>query len=174
MPNIIITESQLHAIKEYEEKTTHYEFENKVRNYLRELMVNPMSPKFDSYFENYGISEYDLQDKMLDLGLISKKETINEPMDAKGKKKSMHYKSFKIYNKNFNDNIDKLFDNFIKKKKSSLNEEGEGMAGGANSCCGLMVGSSDASGGISVPFGGPLKQGSNIDMKPALKRDKKK
>jgi pyocin large subunit-like protein len=51
---------------------------------------------------------------MLDLGLITKKENITEPEDANGKKHSVHTKQYIFNNRNFNDNMHKLYDYFIR------------------------------------------------------------
>lgn len=130
---------------------------------------------------------------MLDLGLISKSENITEPEDATGKKRSMHTKSFKFYNRNFNDNIDKLYDTFFSNKgqRKSINEEdGAGaFGGGALGGCNVNVGTSDSSAGVAYAFGGKgsiqrragynsqrkksgdiTKQDSNVDMSDAMDR----
>ena len=188
MANIIISESQIHVLREFENnEVLHGEFETKVRNYMNELQKNPTKPNFDDFFKKNNISEVELQNKMLDLGLISKSDNITEPEDAEGKKHSVHTRKFRFFNKNFNDNIDKLYDTFFKNgQRKAINEEGEGGAlGGGN----LMAGSSDESGGVTYAFGGKnnvqrrpsynsqrkktgdvTKQDSNIDMSDAMDR----
>ena len=109
MTNTIISESQVHVLREFENnEVLHGEFETKVRNYMNELQKNPTKPKFDDFFKKNNISEVELQNKMLDLGLISKTDNITEPEDAEGKKHSVHTRKYRFFNKNFNDNIDKL------------------------------------------------------------------
>lgn len=187
---IIINESQLHLIREFESnEVMHDDFKDAVLVYLKELHKNPTHPQLNNFFKENNISEVELQNKMMNLGLISKKEKIHEPKDASGKKRSMHSISYQFYNKNYDKNIDKLYDSFFKNgKRKSLNEEGEagGFAGGALGGCGLNVGTSDSSGGITYPFGSVqrrgkynsqrkktgdvTKQDSNVDMTPALDR----
>ena len=168
-------------------------FETKVRNYMNELQKNPTKPNFDDFFKKNNISEVELQNKMLDLGLISKSDNITEPEDAEGKKHSVHTRKFRFFNKNFHDNIDKLYDTFFKNgQRKAINEEGEGGAafgGGALGGGNLMAGSSDESGGVTYAFGGKnnvqrrpsynsqrkktgdvTKQDSNIDMSDAMDR----
>ena len=194
MTNIIISESQIHVLREFENnEVLHGEFETKVRNYMNELQKNPTKPNFDDFFRKNNISEVELQNKMLDLGLISKSDNITEPEDAEGKKHSVHTRKFRFFNKNFNDNIDKLYDTFFKNgQRKAINEEGEGGAafgGGALGGGNLMAGSSDESGGVTYAFGGKnnvqrrpsynsqrkktgdvTKQDSNIDMSDAMDR----
>ena len=194
MANIIISESQIHVLREFENnEVLHGEFETKVRNYMNELQKNPTKPNFDDFFKKNNISEVELQNKMLDLGLISKSDNITEPEDAEGKKHSVHTRKFRFFNKNFNDNIDKLYDTFFKNgQRKAINEEdGGGAAFGGGALCGgnLMAGSSDESGGVTYAFGGKnnvqrrpsynsqrkktgdvTKQDSNIDMSDAMDR----
>lgn len=189
MAHIIISESQLHIIREFaNNEVLHDEFETNIRNYMDELSKNPLNPKFDNFFTKHNIKQNDLQNKMLDLGLISKKENITEPEDANGKKRSMHSKRYTFYNRNFNQNIDKLYDTFFTNKgqRKSINEED---GGGALGGCTLNVGTTDASGGITYPLGGKshlqrkagyndkkakkgdiTAQAPNVDMTPAFDR----
>ena len=115
MANIIITESQLDIIREYEE-VLHDEFEKKVRGYMKELYKNPCHPKLDEFFVNNGVPEDILQNRMLDLGIIKKDDNITEPEDANGHKHGVHTRSFTFNNSGFNDKIDKLYDEFKKGK----------------------------------------------------------
>ena len=124
---------------------------------------------------------------------MSKSDNITEPKDAEGKKHSVHTRKFKFFNKNFNDNIDKLYDTFFRNgQRKTINEEGEGGAafgGGALGGGNLMAGSSDESGGVTYAFGfknnvqrrlsynsqrkktgDVTKQDSNIDMSDAMDR----
>lgn len=193
MSTIIISESQLRVLYEHEnERVVIGEFETALNNYFRELKENPNHPKLDGFFKENGISEVELQNKMMDLGLISRKDNIIEPEDAEGKKHSMHTRQFTRYNKNYNANVKKLFDTFFKDgKRTALNEDegavggdAGGFAGGALTDSGLNVGTADTSAGIAVPFGKVqrrkigakysddiTKQDSNVDMSPALSRD---
>ena len=175
MANIIISESQIHVLREFENnEVLHGEFETKVRNYMNELQKNPTKPNFDDFFKKNNISEVELQNKMLDLGLISKSDNITEPEDAEGKKHSVHTRKFRFFNKNFNDNIDKLYDTFFKNgQRKAINEEGEGGAafgGGALGGGNLMAGSSDESGGVTYAFGGK----NNVQRRPSYNSQRKK
>jgi hypothetical protein len=116
MATIYINESQLRLIKEFEDKkeVLYYQFESHVRDYLKELRKDAIHPKYDEFFVKNSIGENDLLNKMLDLGLISKKENIIEPENADGKKHSVHTKQYIFSNRNFNDNMHKLYDYFIK------------------------------------------------------------
>ena len=169
MANIIISESQIHVLREFENnEVLHGEFETKVRNYMNELQKNPTKPNFDDFFKKNNISEVELQNKMLDLGLISKSDNITEPEDAEGKKHSVHTRKFRFFNKNFNDNIDKLYDTFFKNgQRKAINEEGEGGAafGGKNN-----VQRRPSYNSQRKKTGDVTKQDSNIDMSDAMDR----
>ena len=52
---------------------------------------------------------------MLDRGIIKKKENIDEPNDADGKMKSMHYLSYSVPKKDFEHKIKRLYNYFFEK-----------------------------------------------------------
>lgn len=186
---IIINESQLHLIQEYENKEIlPGDFDVAVRGYLEELRKNPTNPKYNDFFKENNIAEKDLQNKLMKLGVIERvKEGFKEPEDANGKKHSVHFKKFKFFGKDFENNLDKLYDAYFTKdykRKSNINEDE--MGGGANGCCNLAVGTSDPTMGtikggvfgntkktsmIRKPKYNSSRKGKtepNIDMDPAM------
>ena len=192
---IIINESQLHVISDYENnEVMHDDFKDNLMMYLKELKKNPNHPNIGDFFKEHNISEVELQNKMLNLGLISKEDKIYEPEDANGKKRSMHTRKFTIYNKNFDNNIDKLYDSFFQngvRKKINEEDGGGGFAGGAtttfgmtpqgNACGDAIMGTGFKKGKkdvISRPSynsqrnktGDITKQDSNVDMSPTMDR----
>ena len=61
MANIIISESQIHVLREFENnEVLHGEFETKVRNYMNELQKNPTKPNFDDFFKKNTENSYRL------------------------------------------------------------------------------------------------------------------
>lgn len=179
---IIISESQLNVIREYEKnkEVLYHQFETKVRNYLKSLLENPLKHDVDKFFVDNDIKEDVLKQKLTDLGILTrKKEGFKETDGEDGKKHSVHYKQYTVKNDKFDDNMHKLYDDFFKDgERKNLNEEGEG-AGATNGVGVGMVGSNIP----DVPFGGVMKRpgyngGSNssgdtestLDMTPALKR----
>lgn len=189
--NIIINESQLSVLKEFENKEVNFHnFQSNVKGYLKELIKNPLKPTYNKFFTENNINENELQDKLTDLGILKKKkEGFNEPEDSNGKKHSVHYKQFAVSNSNFDENMHKLYDMFFQSgERKSINEEGEGgFGGGALGGCNVMAGSSDSTGGVTYPFGqiqrragynsqrkkktnDITKQDSNVDMTPAISR----
>lgn len=186
---IIINESQLDIIREYEnKKVLHYEFEAKVRKYMDELKNNPCKPLYDEFFSSHGIPEDVLQNKMLDLGLIKRTDRISEPIDADGKKRGVHTRKYIFSGKDFDNKIDKLYNSFFDKGESILKETdcGGAMGGGAVSMSGPSDGGSTNAEGVGgkydVPFGGVMRRkigvsgstDSNIDKEPTLDRTKGK
>lgn len=179
---IIISENQLDVITE-SVKVLHYDFETKVRKYLGELKNNPLNPKFDSFFTDNGISEDALQNKMLDLGLIQKKDSIDEPEDANGKKHSVYKRKYIFSGSSFDDKIDKLYDAFFNSKKGVLKEdEGCVGVGDAAPSSGGATNTAGVGGQYTVPFAGIQRRKvgtsgnteSNIDMNSSLERKKGK
>lgn len=192
---IIIKESQIPLLTETGDgKVMHYEFESKVRKYMKELYDNPCSPSYDKFFTDHNIPENILQNKMLDLGIISKKDNITEPEDADGKKHSVHSRKFIFSGKDFDDKMDKLYNTFFNKGERILKEAdcaGVGGSAGGFSADSVSAGATNAagvgewgSGQYTVPFGKVqrrkmsgqddnediTRQQSNIDMGPALER----
>jgi hypothetical protein len=180
---IIIDESQLGVLREYENnKVLRYEFETKVRKYMEELKDNPCKPLYDSFFKKHDIPEDVLQNKMLDLGIIKKSDKINEPMDADGKKHSVHSRKFIFSSSGFDDKIDKLYGHFFKNGERVLSECDCGGAIGGDCSAGGATNAEGVGGQYTVPFGGVQRRKigvsgsteSNVDMSPALDRPKGK
>ena len=182
MTRIVITESQLMMLHKTikEGKVLRGEFTNALKEFMKSLKDSPMNAQLPALFQENGIDKQTLIDKMVEYGIISRNEGFSEEG-----KKSLHSLAYKFHGEDFEGNADKLYNALF-----SINEEGE-MGGGALGGSNLMVGSSDESGGVTYPFGGiqrragynahkskkdkgdVTKQDSNVDMTPALKRDKK-
>ena len=191
MKHIIIKESQLYPIREFENnKVLHDEFENKVRSYLEQLFSSPCNPKCPDFFNKHDIDEKELLDKMSDLGLIKKSEKIDEPMKSNGKKHSVHHVKYSFPRNKFGDKIDKLYDTFFNYKGERILKETDcygAMGGGSFLSSPSENGSTNAEGVggrydrpvfgiVSRKIGGKGVSGntdSNIDIDPSLKRDKK-
>lgn len=184
MANIVITESQLMMLHNRldEDKVLRGEFTNSLKDFMKNLQNDPLHGELPSLFKDNGIGRNDLINKMIDCGMVSRNEGFDEISESK--KHSVHKLSYKFHGQDFENKKDKLYNSLFQ-----INEEGE-MGGGALGGCNVMVGSSDESGGISYPFGGiqrkagynahkskkdsgdVTKQESNVDMSPAMKRDK--
>ena len=121
---IIINENKLLLIKESEnkEEVTFYRFFTDVKNFLKKLLDDPIGAKPGNMFKENGISRNDLLNKMLERGIIKKKENIDEPNDADGNMKSMHYLSYSIPKKDFEHKIKRLYDYFFDDSKKKLDE----------------------------------------------------
>lgn len=191
--NIIINESQLECIREYENnQVLHHDFETMVRQYMDELKNHPCSPKFCNFFVENNIPENLLQKKMTDLGLIKRVDKITEPEDVDGKKHSVHTRKFIFSGKDFDKKIDQLYNTFFRNGERILTETdcGGAMGGGAiGSGEALSDGATNTQGvggQYTVPFGGiqrrelsasgsttaSMDKVSNIDMKPTAERKK--
>lgn len=189
MANIIITESQLVRLKNRLSEGVEVlrgEFTNALTEFLKSLAVNPINPTVPTLFTNNNISKEKLITKLIERGIVTRNEGFDEVPNAEnGKKFSVHKISYKICGQDFDEKKDRLYDTLFR-----MNEDGE-MGGGALGSCNVMAGTSDSSGGVTYPFGGiqrrggynshksekdkgdVTKQESNVDMTPALKRDKK-
>ena len=120
---IYLKEDKLILIKESEEKVTFYKFFTEVKNFIKDLLEDPIGAKPSEFFKNHGISRSILLNKMMDRDIISKKENIDEPNDADGKMKSMHYIQYKVPKKNFEQKIKRLYSYFFEnEKRKKINE----------------------------------------------------
>ena len=175
---IYITESQVDLIREFEnKKVLHKDFEDNVRVYMEQLRTKPCKPEYGKFFLNNKIPERDLQNKMIDIGLIKKIDKIEEPKDADGKKQSMHVKKFIFSGSGFDDKIDKLYDYFFKDGERRLNEcdcggaMGDGGAsmtpGGSTSTS--VVGGTNTSYEYDVPVFGVIRRGPGSGKKKKKK-----
>lgn len=106
-----------------EEDVTFYKFFTEVKNFIQDLLDDPIGAKPSGFFKAHGISRSLLLNKMLDRDIITKKENIDEPNDADGKMKSMHYLQYKVPRKNFEQKIKRLYSYFFEnEKRRNINE----------------------------------------------------
>jgi len=121
---IYLKEDKLILIKESEEEiVTFYKFFTEVKNFLQDLLDDPINAKPSVFFKNNGISKSTLLNKMLDRDIIKKKENIDEPTDADGKMKSMHHIQYSVPRKNFEQKIKRLYTYFFEnEKRKKINE----------------------------------------------------
>lgn len=122
MKKIYLNEKKLILIKESEDEVTFYKFFTEVKNFIKDLLDDPIGAEPSSFFKAHGISKSTLLNKMLDRDIISKKENIDEPNDADGKIKSMHYLQYKVPRKNFEQKIKRLYSYFFENGKKKINE----------------------------------------------------
>lgn len=115
MATVYITEKQLKVIQESEKEVTFYEFFTEVKNYLKELLSNPIDAKVPDFFTKHGITKSKLLNKLFDRGIVNKTETIDEPNDAEGKKFSMYHVKYSIPRKNFEQKIHRLYSYFFER-----------------------------------------------------------
>jgi len=121
---IYLDESKLILIKESEEEeVTFYKFFTEVKNFIKDLLDDPIGAKPSGFFKAHGISKSILLNKMLDRDIVSKKENIDEPNDADGNMKSMHHLQYRVPRKNFEQKIKRLYSYFFENGKGKkINE----------------------------------------------------
>lgn len=112
---VIITEDKLNLLKESANEVTFYEFFTDVKNFISDLLDDPFGANVSQMLKTHGFNRSMLINKLLDRGIITKKEKIDEPYDADGNLKSMHYVQYKVPRKNFEQKMHRLYDYFFKK-----------------------------------------------------------
>lgn len=120
---VYLTENQLVTLSESKDEVTFYKFFNEVKNFIKKLLDDPVNAKPSPFFKEHGISKSKLLNKLLDRGIVTKKEDIREPNDADGNLKSMHYIQYKVPKKNFEQKIRRLYSYFF--EKNNIENEGE-------------------------------------------------
>jgi len=120
---IYIKEDKLLLIKEDEEKVTFYKFFTEVKNFIQDLLDDPIGAKPSGFFKSHSISKSVLLNKLLDRDIVSKKENIDEPYDADGNRKSMHSIQYKVPRKNFEQKIKRLYSYFFENEKRKQIDE---------------------------------------------------
>ena len=121
---VYLREDKLVLIKESEEEeVTFYKFFTEVKNFLRDLLDDPINAKPSGFFKDHDISKNDLLNKMMDKDIIAKKENIDEPTDADGKMKSMHYIQYRVPRKNFEQKIKRLYSYYFENEKRKKIDE---------------------------------------------------
>jgi len=112
---VYITEDKLRLLKEDADEVTFYSFFTEVKNFMSKLLEDPIGAKPSEFFKEHGISRSTLLNKLLERGIITKKEKIDEPNDADGKLKSMHYIQYKVPKKDFEQKMHRLYSYFFEK-----------------------------------------------------------
>lgn len=120
---IIIREDKLMLIKESTDEVTFYNFFTELKNFIKDLLDNPIGAKPSTLFSAHGINRSSLINKMIDRNIIVRKENIDEPNDADGNMKSMHYVQYKVPRKNFEQKIKRLYSYYFENgKNKKINE----------------------------------------------------
>ena len=135
-------------------KMTEYKFHNNIRNFIGQLLQDPVNAQPSFLLKANGINRSTLLKELIDSGLIIRNEHISDKDENGLPKTATMMVKFKCPKKNFDRKIQKLFiklfeKNLPQRKKSfnsELNEDGEGGAcGGATSAA--------SSGQFIQPFG---------------------
>ena len=113
---IYISENKLNLLRESDEEVTFYEFFTEVKNFIKGLLDDPFGSTVGDLLKSHGITRSVLINRLLDRGIITKKEKIDEPYDADGNLKSMHYIQYKVPRKNFEQKMHRLYSQMFEKK----------------------------------------------------------
>jgi hypothetical protein len=192
---IYITESQTRLIAEANEEVTFYKFFTEIKNFLKEILADPIHGQPGEFFKLHSIGRSKLLNKLMDFNIITKKEGFDEPADADNKKKSVHKLQYSVPKKNFERKIHRLYTYFFERNEKVnediLKEDGEGgMMGGDGGSFDGSEGATNANISANamydVPFGAvqrrtiyntktqknvnSKKNISTVDMSPALDR----
>lgn len=106
---IYISESKLHLLKESNDEVTFYSFFTNVKNFIQELLVDPINAKPNDFLRAHGFNRSGLVKKLVDRGIITKKEDIKEVSEEGDNKQSKYSVQFKVPKKNFEKKMHRLY-----------------------------------------------------------------
>ena len=107
MRTIYINESQVKLLKEACEPITFFRF------FIQGLLDNPIDTKPSGLLQSHGLTNNILRQKLVDKGIIVRKEKIDEPTDETGKMTSRYYVSYKVPKQDFKRKIRRLYQNLF-------------------------------------------------------------
>ena len=85
-------------------------FFKEVVSFIKGLLNDPIGTKPSGLLKKYGLNNGVLRKKLLDFGIITKKENITEPFDeTNGKMVSKYSVSYRVPKENFKDKIRKFY-----------------------------------------------------------------
>jgi len=145
---VVITESQAAAlrrsIEEQQAEIVFDTFQEAVKGFLKELLVNPIHPEVPGFFKERGFSKDELLKKLVDLDIVKEKNKINDKDGVS--RMSLQYS---VPASNFRSKVMKLYKNVV--EKDPINEDGEG--GGAAACGDAGAQAASDGGGFISPVG---------------------
>lgn len=109
---IYISESKLPILKESENEVTFYSFFTNIKDFIQELLVDPINAKPNDFLKSHGFNKSGLIKKLMDRDIINRKENIKEVpngMVEDGKQESMYSVQYKVPKKNFERKIHRLY-----------------------------------------------------------------
>ncbi len=110
---VYITEDKLSLLKEsQEEEVTFYSFFSNVKDFIKELLADPVNAKPNEFLKRRGFSKSELVKKLIDRDIIIRKEDIKEVptgMDENGGKEAKYIVQYKVPKKNFEKKIHRLY-----------------------------------------------------------------
>ena len=106
------------------DEVTFFKFFTEVKNYLKDILRDPLNAKPSKFFTQHGISKSELQNRLLERGVIVRKEDIKEIEDDNGNLKSLHYVRYSIPRSDFEHKMHRLYSHFFEngKKKENIGE----------------------------------------------------
>lgn len=113
MKTIYINESQVRLLKEASEPITFFRFLTEVKKFIQGLLDNPIDTKPSGLLQSHGLTNNILRQKLVDKGIIVRKEKIDEPTDETGKMTSRYYVSYKVPKQDFKRKIRRLYQNLF-------------------------------------------------------------
>lgn len=110
MRTVIFPQRSLPMIKESEGEVTFYEFFTNAKEFVKDLLEDPIGARPNDFFASHGISNGKLRSLMIDRSIIVKSEKIDEPNDDEsGEQVSRYHLSFKVPRANFKRKMKRLY-----------------------------------------------------------------
>lgn len=115
-----ISENKLPLLKEAIEtdEVTFYSFFNKIKNFIKNLLHDPVDAEPDKMFKLHGIGKTTLLKKMLNRNIIEKKQKIEE-VDGSAR----YYVQYKVPKRNFELKLRRLYSELFEKNINESKDE---------------------------------------------------
>lgn len=145
---------------------TRYRFESLIRSFLKQLLNSAIQATPNKELSNIGLNKKKLIKMLSNDGIIKRKERILDKTNS-DKETPCYQVTYKVIKKDWNDKIERMYKNNVKK----LNECDCGGAMGGD-CGGFTGGATNAS--SSGQFVTPLSKPIRRNVSPKRKKKKKK
>lgn len=180
MRKIILNEKQLDIIKESnsigDKKMTFFSFESNIKNFLSELLKNPIDAKLTPFLIKNGLSRKNIIDILLKRGVLEKTEKIVDVLDDNGVNKDIFSLKYNVIRKDFDRKLKKIYYKLFEKNVptvekdvieaatpigivKNITEDGEGDGGMVLDGGGGATGTEfDGAGQYSSPLSKPIRR----------------
>lgn len=98
---------------------TYYKFYSEIRNFLNNLLINPIKSKITIFFKENGFSKEKLIHTLIKRGVLNRKEYVKDRTNSK-EEKTTYYVKYSINKQDFEEKIAKMFTDYFKQNVNEM------------------------------------------------------